>query len=328
MHRVLMFLSLVLIGSMAEAQAQPAAPAEPEGPPPVEDRKAGDVFTNGVGMKLAWCPPGTFLMGSPEEEEGRNPTGMEREKQHRVTMSRGFYMGVTPVTIGQFRQFVTEMKFQTMPEFDRLGGIGFDPENPEEPVSRSPKYNWKNPGWPQTDDHPVVNVSFGEIQIYCKWLSKREGQTYRLPTEAEWEYACRAGTTTRFSCGDAVADLEGYANVADQSAKKQPGAAQDAPYAPFDDGSPFTSPVTKYKPNAWGFYDMHGNVSELCQDWYLRDYENYSETDPVGDIPATWRVLRGGSWLNDPNTNRAAIRQPMGETMRGFHFGFRVVITQ
>ncbi len=308
--------------SLAQQFAAPK-PREQQEPPPGQDRNAGDILTNSIGMKLAWCPPGTFEMGSPEDEEGRVA---DVEKQHRVTLSRGFYMGIYPVTVGQFRQFNSEFRYRTAAE-TRGHGQGINLADGK--VDRSPnKYNWMNPGFEQTDDHPVVNIALKDAEAFCKWLSKREGKTYRLPTEAEWEYACRAGTTTTFSSGNDVADLEGYANLADQSAKRIPGYPQDFPVVPFDDGFQFTSPVGALKPNPWGLYDMHGNVAQWCQDWYLVDYENYAAIDPIGDIPAPYRVVRGGAWEFAVTGCRSASRNYTNQNIVTFSLGFRVATTQ
>jgi len=143
------------------------------------------------GKKLVLIPAGEFMMGSPEDEEERN----DEEKQHRVRITRSFYLGIHEVTIAQFRRFVDDTKYKTEAEKDELGGLGWN--EAEGKFKVDPKYTWRNSGFKQEDSHPVVNVSWNDAEAFCAWLSKKEGQAYRLPTEAEWEYACRAGTRNR-----------------------------------------------------------------------------------------------------------------------------------
>ena len=144
------------------------------------------------------------------------------------------------------------------------------------------KYSWRNTGFEQTDEHPVVNVSWNDAVAFCKWLSKKEGKTYRLPTEAEWEYACRAGTTTRYYSGDDPETLAKVGNVADAALKAK---FPDWKYTiKASDGYVFTAPVGKFKPNAFGLYDMHGNAWQWCADWYGEEY--YCASRPQTTQPA------------------------------------------
>ncbi len=306
---------------------EPAAPPVPVPQPPAEPavesgRKAGDVLTNSIGMKLAWCPPGTFMMGSPESEEGRQ----DDETQHRVTLSRGYYLGVHPVTVGEFRRFVVARSYRTEAERDGEGGRGYNTGAIK--LEGGPKYTWENTGWPQTESHPVVNVTWNDAVAYCAWLSETEGRDYRLPSEAEWEYACRAGTTTRYFTGDAEETLEGYANVRDQSLKRMPVAAGWTSFTSFDDGHAFTSPVGSYRANAWGLHDMHGNVWQWCQDWYHADYERLPATDPRNDTVATHRVLRSGGFFSYVRRCRSANRHHESPSHCGSSVGFRVALSQ
>ena len=206
------------------------------------------------------------------------------------------------------------------------GAWGWDPEKKE--FGFNAKYSWRNAGFEQTDEHPVVNVSWNDAVAFCKWLSRKEGKTYRLPTEAEWEYACRAGTTTRYYSGDDPETLAKVANVADATAKAK------FPDWKCDDQRPATATCSrrrwaKFKPNAFGLYDMHGNAWQWCADWYGEDY--YAESpadDPTGPDSGDVRVLRGGSWIYGPLNSRSAVRIWTSPDVRDFDTGFRVARTQ
>src|SRR5262249_25067582 len=146
---------------------------------------------------------------------------------------------------------------------------------------RNPKYTWRHVGWEQTDEHSVVNVSWNDTKAFCAWLSKKEGRPYRLPTEAEWEYSCRASSATRYPTGDDIERLIGRANIADFYYKEKDSSCTWN--VEWEDGFAFTAPVGKFQPNPFGLYDMHGNVWEWCEDWYDTSYYKAS---PVEDPPA------------------------------------------
>ncbi len=173
----------------------------------------------------------------------------------------------------------------------------------------------------------MVNVSWNDAVAFCKWLSKKEGKTYRLPTEAEWEYACRAGTTTRYYSGDDPETLAKVGNVADATAKAK---FPDWKYTiKANDGYVFTAPVGKFKPNAFGLYDMHGNAWQWCADWYGAEYYATSPADdPTGPDSGDDRVLRGGSWFDGPYATRSAGRYWISPDVRNDIAGFRVARTQ
>ena len=188
-------------------------------------------------------------------------------------------------------------------------------------------YSWRNTGFPQTDEHPVIAVSWYDAMAFCKWLSRKEGKTYRLPTEAEWEYACRAGTTTRYYSGDDPETLAKVGNVADATAKAK--FSQWALTIKANDGYVFTAPVGQFKPNAFGLYDMHGNAWQWCSDWYGKDYYAASPADdPTGPGTGELRILRGGSWDAKPYEPQSAKRGGWQPVVRGLNAGFRVVRTQ
>ncbi|MGB2823714.1 MAG: SUMF1/EgtB/PvdO family nonheme iron enzyme, partial [Phycisphaerae bacterium] len=184
--------------------------------------------------------------------------------------------------------------------------------------------SWRNVGFDQTDDHPVICVSWTDAAEFCKWLGGKAGRTVRLPTEAQWEYACRAGSTTAWSWGDDPDAGKGHCNAADRT-----GKAKFRSWGIFkwEDGWVFTAPVGKYKPNAFGLHDMHGNVWEWCRDWYRKDYSTAGKLDTKGPYSGALRVVRGGSWLSPPDRCRSAFRtasDPMGSYC-DFIIGFRVV---
>ena len=184
----------------------------------------GNVIVNSIGMKLTLIPAGEFMMGSdatdPDayDNEFLDKAAGKKEK-HRVRITRPFHLGVTEVTRGQFRRFVDDAGYRTEAEKDGKGGYGWNEETKK--FEQNPRYTWQNAGFEQTDEHPVVNVSWNDAQAFIGWLSRKEGKTYRLPTEAEWEYACRAGTTARFACGDDPEGLAAVGNVADGTAKEK-----------------------------------------------------------------------------------------------------------
>lgn len=267
--------SVALQGQEKPLENSPTKTPPQSAPSPKSDAPAKTLtldWGGGVTMELVRIEAGEFLMGSPKSEEGR----YEQEgPQHRVKISKPFYIGKYEVTQKQWQAVMNN-----------------------------------NPSAHKGDDRPVEKISWYECEEFCKRLSQKVGQAVRLPTEAEWEYACRAGTTTRFSFGDSDAVL--------------------GEYAWFDEkrgGN--THPVGQKKPNAWGLYDMHGNVWELCQDWHAWDsYENRPnpDTDPTGPGTGIARVHRGGSWLNGPRLCRSAFRGGPLPEFRSLDGGLRIVV--
>lgn len=296
-------LLAMLTPAPAASQAPPAGPRAP-----------ATVWTNSLGMAFVRIPAGSFLMGSAESPEAlaRAYPLLERQRftllkdeapVHRVRIRHAFYMGQHEVTVGQFRRFIEASGYQPESEADGTGGYGYNPaydpattKRGDAFEGRDPRYSWRDPGFTQGDDHPVVNVTWNDAQALASWLSRTEGLGYRLPTEAEWEYACRAGTRTRYPHGDDPADLARTANTFDQAA---------APYwerwrmqaLPGSDGHAFTSPVGSHASNAFGLHDMLGNVWEWAADWHGDTYYARSpRNDPQGPATGTVRVRRGGSW--------------------------------
>lgn len=272
------------------------------------------VLQNLIDMKFVLIPAGEFMMGSDASAETFAKTYPQYERKrflelgdeapvHKVRITRAFYLGQHEVTVGQFRRFLQASGYQPESEADGSGGYGYNPAyDPALSVrgdafeGRNPKYSWRNPGFSQDDDHPVVNVTWNDALAMCKWLSQAEGKTYRLPTEAEWEYAARAGTSTQYYTGDDPQSLLGAANIFDADAAKNWGRWSSYALAGHDDFA-FTSPVGSFAPNAFGLYDMHGNAWEWTADWHDDHYyANSPLNDPQGPATGNVRVRRGGSW--------------------------------
>jgi formylglycine-generating enzyme required for sulfatase activity len=275
----------------------------------------GDVMTNSIGMKLVWIPPGEFMMGSPSSEKGRDD---DEGPVHRVKISKGFWMGQTEVTRGQFAAFIEESRYKTDAEKE---GWAFAWRGSS--WGKVEGASWRDPGFTQSDTHPVVCVSWNDAKAFCDWLRRKESGVYRLPTEAEWEYACRSGSSTTFCWGDNADDGSGWCNAADLTAKEKFSG-----WTTFNwrDGYIYTAPFGNFRSNSFGLYDMHGNVWEWCNDWYDEDYYSQSPiVDPQGPSSGTYRVLRGGSWINYPRYCRSAVRDGSTPGYRIYSLGFRVV---
>ncbi len=298
------------------------------------------VVTNSIGMQFALIPAGDFGMGSPDKDEtikaefGTLASSAELQSEQprrRVLMNRPFYLGLYEVTRDQFQEFVKETGYQTEAQSDERGGNGFSADGTEESGG---KYSWKEVGWEQTGKHPVVNVTWNDAQAFANWLTETESKeagravVYRLPTEAEWEYACRAGTETWFSIGNEKDKLTQVGNVPDRSYAKR-GLRFSGYAVGSDDGYVFTAPVGRFQYNAFGLFDMHGNVGEWCSDVYDKDYYRkvivpYNPKGPKAK-PDSLRVVRGGSWRGLPFHVRSAARGRKNPDHRDCATGFRVV---
>ena len=272
------------------------------------------LLENSLGMKFVRVPAGEFMMGSdesleslarsyPQYEAARLSSLADEAPRHKVRITRAFYLGQQEVTVGQFRRFVERSGYVPESIADGTGGYGYNPAyDPANSArgdafeGRDTRYSWLNPGFEQTDAHPVVNVTWNDAVALARWLSATDGAVYRLPSEAEWEYACRGGTTTRYGAGDEPASLLGAAATFDQdTAKRWP--QWNAFALPGSDGYEFTAPVASFAPNAFGLYDMHGNVWEWTADFYGETYYAQSPpADPAGPADGNVRVRRGGSW--------------------------------
>jgi formylglycine-generating enzyme required for sulfatase activity len=270
-------------------------------PPP--STASANRMTNSLGMALVLVPSGSFTMGSL----GQNPGAPADEfPAHTVRISHPFYLGEEEVTVGQFRAFVNATGYRTEAEASGKGGACFHFDRKE--VIRDPSFTWRAPrpdGLPAANDEPVTQVTWNDAVAFCQWLSGQEKRTYRLPTEAEWEYACRAGESGRWSVGDDPAALDAYAWTYANSGGK-------------------THPVGGKRPNRFGLRDMHGNVSEWCLDVY-DSYPEAAVVDPVGPSSGRERVLRGGAWdWEDIARTRSSARLDSRPDYAYFTYGFRV----
>lgn len=295
----------------ARAAAQAAsAPAEPAPgvptPMPAPAVDAGAILRDpfleggGSGPAMVLIEAGRFEMGSPEHERriamaaGSQKNWIARETpQHWVGIERPFAMGRYPVTVGEWRAFAQASGWQQHGEV-----------------------NWESPGFPQTDMHPVVGVTWFDALQYVAWLSEATGKRYRLPSEAEWEYACRAGSKTAFNVGDTISTEQ--ANF-DGSFTYNGG-----PRGEFRHG---TTPVDSFAPNTWGLHDMHGNVWEWVQDVVHDNYEGAPHDGSAWELGGDQvrRILRGGSWLYNPRYLRSALRNGFSAVLSNDIVGFRVV---
>ncbi len=229
------------------------------------EQKAGPTFENSIGMKLALIPAGSFIMGSEPAEKSRQ----EEEIQHDVKITRPFRIGITEVT---------QKQWTTVMEINRSQYRG--------------------------DAFPVEKVSWGSTMEFCKRLSAREGKTYRLPTEAEWEYACRAGAKGAFGGTGEMDDMGWYEGNSNGE----------------------THVVASKKPNSWGLFDLHGNVAEWCADYYSPEYPDGDTVDPTGPKEGKARVVRGGSYAYFAASSRCAARSSLPEAYQVSYTGFRVVM--
>lgn len=256
-------------------------------------------FTNSAGMSMVLVRAGEFLMGSPVGQ------GEDDEPEHRVRLTRAFYLCAHETTLAQYRQYAAETGAPTSCD-----------------VREGLRRSWAEPGFPQGEDHPVVNVRWSDALAFCHWLSLREGRSYRLPTEAEWEYACRASSRTRFSSGDGDLALADLANISDSEPRRI-----EKVFELWGDGFTNTSPVGRFQPNGFGLYDMHGNVWEWCSDWYNPAYYRASpRQDPHGPQSGRDRVARGGCFELFPAYARSANRAGFTPEWACCNLGFRVAM--
>lgn len=260
----------------------------------------GTVFRDQRGLPaMVVVPPGHFVIGSPVSESGRSDS---EGPQVPVRMDRAFALAATPTTVGQWRRFVEETRYRPVP-----GVLAWDAGRNSWMLA--PRGSWLEPGFVQTDDHPVVGLSWADAASYVRWLSEITGRAYRLPTEAEWEYSARHGVEGSYPWG--TGDPVGRAHFLEASSN-----------LPADAG---TAPVGSFQPNHLGLFDLSGNVWEWCQDSWVR---GFSDMSPVGAVRVRTteynRTARGGGWRSPRTDIRSASRRPFSADERNAHVGFRV----
>jgi formylglycine-generating enzyme required for sulfatase activity len=308
------------------------------------NHKTPKVIENSLAMKMVLVPAGEFLMGSDESPESLQRdfpqypksrlTDLNDEKPvHLVKISKPFFMGQYEVTVDQFRKFLDESGYIPESIADKTGGYGYNADyDPALSIKgdafegRNQKYLWSNPGFKQLGSEPVLNVTWNDAVALTQWLSHREGKTYRLPTEAEWEYACRAGTQSRYFNGDNPEALIDSANIFDADSAKN-WQHWDIYALKKQDSFAFTAPVGSFKPNAFGIYDMSGNAWEWVSDWYDEEYYAHSaSTDPQGPKEGNVKVRRGGSWHTWALYARSSYRNWNSRDTRYALVGMRLVL--
>jgi formylglycine-generating enzyme required for sulfatase activity len=282
-HIYFALLSVLILALFSGCPGKKKA-VDPDRPDKSPKQEAQDILPEGkpynvpdLDMKMIWVPPGKFVMGSPKSEPGHR---QEEEELHQVTISRGFW-------VGQFE--VTQAQFETI--------LGDNPSAFKDPQM------------------PVHKVNWHEAMEFCEVLTEREKSvnrmpnkwSFNLPSEAQWEYACRADTTTVFHFGNEAEELPPYGWFADNS-----------------DGGPKT--IGTKKPNAWGIHDLHGNMGEWCFDWYGKAYPVDGSVDPITEKASAFKVFRGGTYTDIPERCRAAHRHRITPETRNPWIGFRVVL--
>lgn len=275
--------------------------------PPVES-KTPQIFKDcATCPSMVRIPSGAFQMGSPESEVGRDFD----EAPRMFVEVAAFAIGQTEVTRAHWAEFERDSGRRAASGCLTWDGDGF---------IQAQHLGWRYPGFPQSDEHPVVCVNWQDANAYAQWMSRKTGHLYRLPLEYEWEYAARAGTQTPYPWNNSVSDVCNFANAADAalSVKHPNWSAQTC-----NDGFAFTSPVGSFVPNPWGLYDMHGNVTEWVQDcWQTKIVRPRTGMDLLN---CRSQVIRGGGWDLSVNHLRSAFRGKAAPLNQGTSTGFRLV---
>ena len=269
----------------------------------------------GVKMTFVLIPPGKFEMGAAKafveyvQSAIPRPPALDEVPLHVVTVSRPFYLAKTETTVEQFRRFVQATGYQTAAEQNKKARVWGKSPNGQLVLKEQPGAHWQNPGFSQTSQHPVTCVTWDDAQAFCRWLGGQLAAPVRLPTEAEWEHACRAGTNGPYYLDRSPWGRGGFMNSYN-----------------YNYSQPSSTPVGKFPPNPFGLYDMLGNVWELCEDTYQKDfYKRSPEVDPVCRDPGPAKTLRGSSWMRWVAASHVYIRISTDRT--GYNeLGFRVVL--
>lgn len=277
-------------------------------------RPAVDAFADCSDCpEMVVAPAGAFVMGAPDDENGR----FDEEGPTREVRVAAFALSRTPITRSQYAAFARATGRPNPPDCSSMTDAG--------EWRATPGLSWRNPGFEQGDDHPVVCVSWDDAHAYASWLSARTGRAYRLPSEAEFEYAARAGAATTFPWGAEPGDVCAHANGFDLAARRE---HPDWPGLDCDDGYPHTAPATSHPANVFGLYGMTGNVFQWTEDCFHDSYAGAPRDGApwVTEHCAT-RVIRGGSWLNSARGLRAAMRDRDRPQDRYTNIGIRVART-
>ena len=290
----------------AEAEAAERRRIEEEAKRKAEAEARGEFTVNGVTFKMVYVQGGTFTMGCTSEQGSCDD---EEKPVHMVTVS-GFWMGETEVTVGLFRTFINETGYRTDAEKEGWAWRWMQVDG-EWKWNKVDGLYWihdknGNARIGVEDNQPVLYVSWNDTKAFCEWLKKKTGKNFRMPTEAEWEYAARGGNKSRgykYAGSNTIGDVAWYVNNSGGS----------------------THPVKAKQANELGLYDMTGNVWEWCYDW-MGNYGSSSQTNPTGSSSGSYRVLRGGCWLNDAGSCRVSFRGCNDPGYRCFIIGFRLVL--
>jgi formylglycine-generating enzyme required for sulfatase activity len=285
---------------------------------------AGDEFIDCEDCPLmVVVPAGSFIMGSPLSEQGRQ---YDEGEQHIVEIERDFSIGKYEVTVAEYLSFVSDTNY------NEADGCFIRTELPTSVIRvptddgsmpgwrKDPNFSWRNPGFAQEDDHPVICVSWLDANAYAEWLSIKTGGVYRLLSDAEWEYAARAGTTTARHWGESAAHGCPYANGADITLRPE---YPEWPIADCDDGYVYTSPVGSFTANEFGLHDTLGNSLEWVGDCWTEVHDTSAST-AILDGDCSRRALRGGSWYDGPKMLRVANRYGYSQIGNNYSLGFRI----
>jgi formylglycine-generating enzyme required for sulfatase activity len=321
-------VALGLTSAAASAQQdRPAAPARASGAAATPAPPNGAAVTSGTFRDCPTCPEmivvpaGELTLGtSVDDPEASRVTG--EAPPLAVSMNRAYAIGRNEVTVGQYRAFVTATQYASLGECRHVDAGGWAAERGRD---------WQNPGFPQGDDHPVVCVSWDDAKAYADWLAKTTGQRYRLPSETEWEYAARGGTTTPRYWGSrdsheysALSLACDNANVYDASAVST--LQLQVPNANCTDRQTYTAPVGSFRSNAFELHDAIGNAREWAQDCYTTSYRGRPQDGRAWEWAGgcEQRGVRGGSWASRPALSRSAARAAEPQGLRQSDLGFRV----
>jgi formylglycine-generating enzyme required for sulfatase activity len=291
----------------------------------IEGATPGTVFRDCAACpEMVVIPLGTITIGSPDSEHGRDP---DEQPQRRVTIPSAFAVARFELTRGQFSAFISDSGYAS----EGGGNCWYWNEQERNAKNDDPRRNWRDVGFAQENNHPVVCVSWRDAKAYTAWLSSRTGRQYRLLTEAEWEYGARAGSATPRFWGADPNDACYYANVGDLAFTRSLLSRQSGPkvsaiaYHQCDDGYAYTAPVGRFRSNGFGLYDMMGNVLEWVEDCWNDSYDDAPSGGSAwltGDCRR--RVARGGGWSDIPNFVRSANRDGKAAGLRMLNLGFRV----